>query len=153
MKLITRLFAGACAALAIASSAFAGDRATKDEAVAFSNRAVAFWKKNGKDAAIAEYNNGKGQFVDRDLYVFALDASSGKALAHGANPRLVGRDLGALKDPEGKPFVKEMLEVGKAGKPAWVDYKWPNPVNQQLEAKSSYVVKVDDVVLGVGVYK
>lgn len=153
MNLTARFFAGAAIAIVAASSALAADRATKDEAVAFANRAAAYWKKSGRDGALAEFNNQKGQFVDRDLYVFALDAATGKALAHGANAKLVGRDLAGLKDPEGKLFVKEMLQVSTAGKPAWVDYKWPNPVTQQLEAKSSYVLKVDDIVIGVGVYK
>lgn len=152
MKWMAKWMGAACAVAVMTTAAMAAERASKDEAVAFSGRAVAFWKKNGKDKAIAEFNDKKGQFIDRDLYVFVLDAN-GKALAHGANPKLVGRDLTGLKDPDGKPFVKEMLSVGAAGKPGWVDYKWPNPVTQAVEAKTSYVVKVDDAVMGVGVYK
>jgi len=151
--MIARTVAGVAAAFMAVTFAMAADRASKDEAVAFANRAAAYWKKSGRDAALAEFNSPKGQFIDRDLYIFALDAATGKALAHGANAKLVGRDLMALKDPEGKLFVKEMLQVGAAGKPAWVDYKWPNPTSQQVESKSSYVLKVDDIVIGVGVYK
>lgn len=35
----------------------------------------------------------------------------------------------------------------------WVDYKWPNPVSIALEAKSSYVEKAGDVIIGCGTYK
>jgi cytochrome c len=46
-----------------------------------------------------------------------------------------------------------MLELAKAGKTGWVDYKWANPQTKKVEPKSSYMMKVGDVIVGVGIYK
>jgi hypothetical protein len=54
-------------------AAQAADKGSKEEAVALAKKAVAFLKTNGPDKAFKEFNNPKGQFVDRDLYVFVGD--------------------------------------------------------------------------------
>ena len=140
------------AAATIALPALASTYGTKDEALALARKAVAHYKSVGKDKAFADFNNKTGGFVDRDLYVFVFDAK-GTVLSHGANEKLIGRDLMQLKDADGKVFVKDMMDVAKAQGKGWVDYKWPNPVTKQIEAKSTYVEKADDVVFGVGIYK
>ncbi len=43
--------------------------------------------------------------------------------------------------------------VGNSKGSGWIDYKWPNPVTKAVEQKSTYVEKVDDVVVGCGIYK
>jgi hypothetical protein len=35
----------------------------------------------------------------------------------------------------------------------WVNYKWPNPLNNKIEDKVSYVEKMGDYFVGVGVYR
>lgn len=140
------------AAATIALPALASNYGTKDEALALARKAVAHYKAVGKDKAFADFNNKTGGFVDRDLYVFVFDAK-GMVLSHGANEKLIGRDLMQLKDADGKVFVKDMMDVAKAQGKGWVDYKWPNPVTKQIEAKSTYVEKSEDVVFGVGIYK
>jgi signal transduction histidine kinase len=59
-----------------------------------------------------------------------------------------------LKDQDGKAMIKDMVAVAKspAGK-GWVDFKWPNPVTKAVEAKSGYVMRVDDMFVGSGIYK
>ena len=46
-----------------------------------------------------------------------------------------------------------MLVAANKNGNGWNDYKWTNPVTQAIEAKSSYFEKVDDVVIGCGIYK
>lgn len=53
------------------------------------DKAIAFYKSNGPKKAFAAFNNPKGQFVDKDLYIFAVDLN-GKILAHGAIAGLLG---------------------------------------------------------------
>ena len=81
-------------ALAIAAAApvQASSNASKDEAVAMVKKGVGFAKANGRDKAYAEITNKAGQFIDRDLYlvVYGLD---GTVRAHGANEKLVGKNL------------------------------------------------------------
>jgi len=131
---------------------FAVEKGTKVEAEAMVKKAVAFVKANGKEKALAEFSNPKGQFVDRDLYIFAYDLN-GKCVGHGANQKMIGVDLIAMKDPDGKEYVKERIEIAKSKGKGWQDYKFPNPVTKQIEMKSAYIEKIDDVIIGCGAYK
>ena len=58
-----------------------------------------------------------------------------------------------LKDQDGKFLVRDMLELAKSKGAGWYDYKWPNPINNKIEDKSSYVEKMGDYWVGVGVYR
>jgi len=145
-----KLFVVILATLFLASPAFAGG--TADEAKSLVDKAASYVKTNGKDKAFAEFTNQKGQFVDRDLYIFAVDFK-GLTLAHGGNAKLVGRDMFGLKDADDKLFIQNFIEVAKTKGSGWVDYKWANPVTKKIEKKSTYVCKVDDYFLGCGIYK
>ncbi len=126
-----------------------------EEAKAMAEKAAAFWKANGKDKAIAEINNPKGQFVKGDLYVVAHDWK-GNVLAHGGNPKLVGVNLYEQKDPNGqKLFVKEQIELAKTKGSGWVDFSWVNPATKKVQPKTSWVRKIDgeDYLVNCGVFK
>ena len=82
----------------MAGSAHAADQGTAAEAEAMVKKAVAYIKANGPEKAYDEFTNGKF-FKDRDLYVVVYDLN-GKNLAQGAHPKLVGKDLIGLKDPD-----------------------------------------------------
>lgn len=136
-------------------TAGAADKGTADEAVAMVKKAAEYLKKNGKEKAYAEFNNPKGQFIDRDLYIFSFSANGdGIETANGANPKLVGKNVSEMRDADGRYMIKDILAIGmsKAGK-GWVDYKWPNPSTGKLDGKRTYVERVDDVIIGCGIYK
>lgn len=149
--------AGALSALALALGLLGGtahaSNATKEEAVAMVKKGIAFIKANGTEKGYAEITNKSPQFVDRDLYlvVYGLD---GKCLAHGANPRQVGKDLIDMTDIDGKPFVKERVELVKS-KPngVWQEYKFTNPVSKKIEPKVMYCEKLGETAVCGGVYK
>lgn len=151
-KLFATLVLGFAVAGFTQSAVAAGEKGTADEAVALTKKAAAYIKANGKDKAYAEFNNPSGQFKDRDMYIFVVDFN-GKTLAHGANPKLVEKNTIELKDADGKLFVKEFIDVAKNKGHGWVDYKWPNPVTKAIEAKTSYIEKVDDTLVACGIYK
>lgn len=127
-------------------------KVTADEATAMVKKGVAFIKANGKDKGYAEISNKKGQFNDRDLYlvVYGLD---GVVRAHGANEKMINKNLIDLKDIDGKEFVKERVELAKSKGTFWQDYKFTNPVTKKIEPKSMYCEKLDDVAVCGGVYK
>lgn len=125
---------------------------TPAQAQAMVGKAVAFLKANGKDKALAEFNNPKGQFVERDLYIFVL-GKDGLTLANGVNPKIVGKNVGDMKDQNGKAFIKALLGAGNGKGSGWVDYVWPDPVSQKLRPKSTYVEKSGDWFICAGVYK
>jgi signal transduction histidine kinase len=126
--------------------------ASADEATAMVKKGVALNKSSGKDKGYAEISNKGGQFIDRDLYlvVYGLD---GTVRAHGANEKMVGKNLIELKDVDGKPFVKERVELAQAKGTFWQDYKFTNPVTKKIEPKSMYCEKLDDAAVCGGIYK
>ncbi len=136
-----------------ASAALAQEsKGTKEEAVAMVKKAVAAIKADGKEKTFSAIDDPNGPYRDRDLYVVVYDLS-GKCLAHGANPKQIGKDLLELRDPDGKFFVKERVELGKTKDSFWQDYKFLNPSNKLIEPKSMYLEKVDGMLVGCGVYK
>jgi len=132
--------------------AVASDKGSADEAVALVKKATAYMKANGSEKAFAEFNNPKGQFVDRDLYIAVFDMK-GVNVAHGTNPKLVGKNLMDLKDVDGKFFIKSWYEVAAKSGSGWVDYKWTNPTTKAIEQKSTYVEKFGDYLVACGIYR
>jgi signal transduction histidine kinase len=141
------------ALLTIASPAPAAEFGSKDEAVAMVKRVQAEFKKAGPEATFKEVSDKSVKdFHDRDLYPFIYDMS-GLCVAHGARPALIGKNLIDLKDQDGKFLIREMVSTAKAPGSGWIDYKWPNPLTNKIEDKSSYVEKMGDYFVGVGIYK
>ena len=96
--------------------------------------------------------NGKG-LKDRDLYVFIYDLN-GKCLAHGANPKLVGKDLIGMKDPDGKPLIQMLVDVAKNKGKGWTDtVKFRNPATDQIQSRVNYIERVGDLAVGSGVFR
>lgn len=134
-------------------AALSAEKGTAEEASAMVKKAITYLKANGKDKAFAEFSNVSNlQFHDRDLYLFVYDMN-GINVAHGNNPKMVGKNLLEMKDGDGKPIIRSFIEVANSKGKGWVDYKWPNPVTKALEPKSSYIEKVDDLIIGCGIYK
>ena len=148
------LVAGAlCSAAVVSTNVFAkAEFASKEEATAMVKKGMAFIKANGAEKGYAAITDKKGPFQDRDLYlvVYGLD---GKCLAHGANEKQVGKDLIDMKDIDGKPFVKERVDLARAKGTFWQDYKFTNPTTRKIEPKQMYCEKLDETVVCGGVYK
>ena len=145
-------FVAAAALLAGVNVAAAGEFGTKDEAVAMVKKAVVFIKDQGIDKAYSEISNKSGSFIDRDLYVvvYGLD---GKVLAHGANSKLIGKDMLDAQDVDGKPYVKERVDLARAQPTFWQDYKFANPVSKKVEPKQMYCERVGETAVCSGIYK
>ncbi len=125
---------------------------SQNEAKVMVEKAVAYYKANGKEKAFAEIDNPQGQFVKGDLYVFVYDLN-GKCVAHGFKKAMIGLDLANLKDPDGKLFVKERIEIAKTKGKGWQDYKFTNPLTKKVEQKTAWIEKADDFIFGCGTYK
>lgn len=135
-----------------APAARAQDYATTKDAELLVHRAVAFLKAEGKEKSFATFSDPKGQFTYRDLYVTAYDLE-GKCLAHGQNRERIGKNFIADKDMDGRPFIRERLEIAKKHGKGWQEYKWRNPATKAVEQKVAYFERVGDVVLMAGAYK
>ena len=108
-----RVFAAftAIALLAQICVASAGDYGTRDEAVAMVKRVEDMFAKAGPDSTFkAVSDKSLATFHDRDLYPFIYDLS-GRCVAHGARPALIGKNLLDLKDQDGKYLIREMIRI------------------------------------------
>ena len=124
---------------------------TQSEAKAMAEKAVAYWKANGREKALAEFNDPHGRFIKGQMYVTVGD--HGTVLANAANPKLLGTNSWDLRDPDGKYFVREFLETAKKGG-GWVDYTFANPFTGKIQKKTSYILQVEgDIYLGCGIFK
>jgi signal transduction histidine kinase len=150
-RLLAALLLSSALLPALPPAANAAEFATKPEAEAMVAKALKYWKANGNDKTYAEIGKKDGQFTDRDLYVviYGLD---GTVRAHGANPKMIGKNLMEIRDVDGKFFVKERVEMAKKKQPFWQDYKFTNPTSGKIEPKTMYCDPEDDMVMCAGVY-
>ena len=148
------LIAAAMAGAVMATTAVAAEqRVTPKEAEAMVKKGVAYIKATPRDKAMADITDPKGQFVDRELYltVYKMD---GTALAHGANAKMVGKNMLELRDGNGKPHIRERMEMARTQSTFWQDFSFINPVNRKLEPKQMYCEKTpDELVVCGGIYK
>jgi signal transduction histidine kinase len=152
MKTVRHITALCSVALLSCTALLAHADATPDDATAMVKKGVAFIKANGKDKGHAEISSKTSQFKKDDLYlvVYGLD---GTVHAHGANEKMIGKNLIELKDIDGKAFVKERVELAKSKGTFWQEYKFTNPETKKIEPKAMYCEKLDDAVVCGGVYK
>lgn len=155
MKSFARwIFAAIAAFGLVAGTAHAQDNGTRDEAKAMVDAAVDHVKKVGPEKAFKDFTDKENKtWQKKDLYVFAYNLE-GVNVAHGANDKLVGKNLIELKDPNGKLLIKELRDTAVKGA-GWVEYDWPHPQSKKIESKISYVRKFSNYegFVGVGVYR
>ena len=137
-------------ATALSFAFAAGAAGTKEEAKALVKAALVDFKAEGT-AMFAKVTAKDPKYVKDDLYVTVYDMT-GKTVAHGANPKQVGKDLIDLKDPDGKAFVRERVEISKSKGSGWQDYKFSNPVSKKIEPKTAYFEKSGDYIFSCGAY-
>lgn len=149
-----RTLLGVALALSLGAPALAQERGTRDDAKAMVDAAVAHVKTAGPEKAFKDFSDKSNtDWQKKDLYVFAYNME-GVNVGHGANDKLIGKNLLGLKDPNGKPLIQELRQTAQAGG-GWVEYEWPHPQTKKMEGKVSYVRKLQnyDGFVGVGVYR
>lgn len=135
-----------------ASAACWAAGATKNEAIAQVNAAIAHIKKVGAEQAIKDVNS-KDEWKAKGMNVVVNDFK-GVVLASSLNPKLVGKNTLEIKDPSGKEFVKEFNATASKGE-GWIDYQFINPETKKLEERAMFVKKAAgmDGYVGVAITK
>jgi len=96
-------------------AAQAQENGSRDEAKSMVDAAVEHVKKVGHEQAFKDFTDKENKVWHvKDLYVFAY-TMQGVNVAHGANDKLVGKNLIELKDPEGKLLIKELRDIATKG--------------------------------------
>jgi signal transduction histidine kinase len=118
------------------------------------DEAVELINKQGINA-FAQLRDPLGEFNYLTTYVFVIN-SKGKDLVNPAFPGFEGQDVRNLKDYQGKPFIKDMMQALESRDSIWIDYLWPKPRQASPSKKSSYVRKIvlggETMYVGSGVY-
>jgi cytochrome c len=148
------LLSGALIVAASVSPLAAEERASKEEAVALVDRAVEHIKKVGTDQAFKEFSTPGGPWHDRDLYLFAYN-DQGENVAHGANPKLIGKNLIDMRTADGQLLIKNMVHLASTKGSGWIDYEWPHPQTKKVQPKTAFIRRIPDFggFIGSGVYQ
>ncbi|MGA2028415.1 MAG: cache domain-containing protein, partial [Syntrophobacteraceae bacterium] len=85
--------------------------------------AITLYENAGKDTLLTEVADSRGRFVSNERYIFALDLN-GTVVAHPMEPALTGRNLTDLRDSEGHPFIRKIVNTAKTKGYGFADYKW-----------------------------
>src|SRR5271170_6688399 len=129
------LIAAVLAALPLAAAN--GAAPSKDEVVAVVKKAVDYYKANGKDKALVEFNKKDGQFAKGEDYVDVHDLN-GVCVAHPISPAKVGLNRMDQSDSAGKFYVRDLVATAKQRPSGWIDYVMKNPTTGKLENKTAY---------------
>jgi len=124
---------------------------SKDDVVARVNKALEFYRQNGREKTIAELNRRDGAFAKGMDYVDLHDVN-GVCIAHPRSPDLVGQNRLDTTDPRGKHFIREIIEAAKTHPDGWVTYQRENPNNGQIEHKIAYWAVHDGLIFKAGTY-
>lgn len=143
------LFAAVAALVFSGGNAFSAtpkEAAAIVRAVSAVTNAVHFYQENGKEKALAEFNNPRGQFNFVELYIFAY-STNGTMIANSRNKRLVGMHLLNLPDADGKLYVKDLVDIASWRGKGSVAYSFENPDTDGVELRRVYFQRIDDVII------
>lgn len=153
LKQLKRFALGiAATTLLFCGPAMAAEKGTAAEAEAMVTKAVAHIKKVGAEKAYSDFTN-LAEWKPKDLYIFVNDLNSGVSMAHGANAKMVGKEVRELKDPDGKFPNKVIEEVVKTKGKGWgTEIKFMNPVTKQMAPRKVYAERVGDTLVACGIF-
>jgi hypothetical protein len=127
-------------------------QATADQARQLVFDAMVHLRSVGFDKAVQDFQNPVGPFIDRDLYVFVFDRE-GYYVVHGADPAKNGTSLHNISGLDAQQLVSDAWRVCDEDQGGWVNYAITHPLTGEIQAKSSYVIPLDDQrLLGCGCY-
>jgi TRAP-type uncharacterized transport system substrate-binding protein len=132
----------------------ASEFGTREEAIAMVRRVQDMYKKLGAEGTFQAIKRKAAGTIDRDLYAYIIDTDA-VVMANGAIPTMTtGTSLWNFRDQNGKYLGREEVDVCKNGR-GWVDFRWLNPVNQQIVDKSAYIERIGETnyCVGVGIHR
>ncbi|CAM5288373.1 MULTISPECIES: cache domain-containing protein [unclassified Thauera] len=103
------------------------------------------------DEALASFSRA-GEFVEGELYVYAIDTQGNFLASGGSSITLIGRNVTDLQDSEGRSFMREILDGARAQGAGRVEYRWRNPSTGRNDPKIATYRKVGERILVVGYY-
>ncbi|MES2319562.1 MAG: cache type 2 domain-containing protein [Pseudomonadota bacterium] len=131
----------ACAA----GGACAADPAERD-AIAMAERGAALIKAKGQQEMMMRIHAHHPDFYQGTLTLDMRDLYTGIVLADSANPAQAGKPLSQGPDPN-STFPRQVIELAQRDGHGWIARSYRDPATGKYGMKSTYVLKVGDVVL------
>ena len=116
--------------------------------VAFVQAAVDLYKTEGREAAIAYYNDPAN--IEGQWYVFILDEND-IFVAQPAAPKFIGKGIKDSPGLDGSLIGVEIAMATEEGR--WTEYLWANPETHKLEMKRTWSIRHDGYLFGSGYYE
>ncbi len=115
-------------------------------------RAVDLHDSIGRDETLAYYNTPES--ADGPWYVFVIEDRDGVlySVANANRPDIVGKTRERI-DANGFNYGEAMAAVTEESGGAWVSYLFTHPQTREDAPKHSWVVRVGDLIFGVGWYE
>lgn len=126
----------------VADAARSCPAGSPEEAKKLAERAAKVLAAVGRAAAFRRYRDPGGPFVRGDLYVFVVNRH-GVIVENVGFPEVIGSG--------GFDLASRFGAVVARGR-GWIRYNWYNPCSRRMEQKMSYLIRVGDLVVGVGAY-
>ncbi|MFI5090662.1 MAG: cache domain-containing protein [Terriglobales bacterium] len=154
MKQVVRWLFAVSFVIAVAVVARAQERGTPAEAKQMVEDALAHIKQVGTSQAFEDFSTPGGKWHKKDIYLFCYDLQ-GTCTCQGANRPMIGKNLLDFKSAAGQPFVRNIVDIAKTKGSGWIEYQWPHPQTNKMEAKRAYIAKIPgyDGLVGAGAYK
>ncbi len=131
------------------------EETTKDECITKVAEVIKIAKEQSPEEAIKLVNDANGPFVWKDTYVYIMDMS-GTIIAHGPQPKFIGKNLMGLKDPITKqlwyPALFEKIKAEGDNSNGWFSYHWKRPGHEGIYVKDCYYQRFGDYVAFAGLY-
>jgi len=129
------------------------DMATKEECIQKCAEVAKIITTKGADEAIKQVNDASGPFIWKNTYIYIMDLEA-TIMAHGPQPKFIGKNLMGLKDPISKtPWYPALFEKIKAGaQRGWFDYHWKKPNAKGIYIKNCYFERAGNLIIFAGIY-
>ncbi len=124
----------------------------EDEAKALALKAASFIKETGKDKALPELQSPTGRFAAQlkaNKLTLGVNDFKGINLVNTSFPALVGTSNTELKDPNGKPFIKDAIEIAKTKGGGWMEFAFTDPATKKIGRNKAWVQRVEGTDLWV----
>ena len=102
------------------------------KAVDWVERAKAFYAATGKEIALAEFTNPRGQFVQDAALYFRFGPERTDVGAWHTNQLFVGKNFIGVKDTAGKMFIREIVDIAREKGAGWTTITGPIRLSESL---------------------
>lgn len=125
---------------------------TEEDVKTLALKGASMIKKNGKDKGIAEIMSPNGplsaQFKSGKLNL-TVNNLNGVNLANHSFPALIGQNHYTLQDANGKPFMKDAIDIAKAKGGGWIEFAFTNPDTRKIGRWKGWVQRIEGMDLFV----